>query len=625
MTSGKSRCLICYGVVPGDSSRQAHGRCLRDLFGTGRMPKLDVDPSKLHLLGLQMAGQTTLSGVQRKIALGLEHGVLKVSVPPTRYILKPGEERFPHLPENEHLCLLLARQAGFEVPPHGLIRLVDESLALIVRRFDRTDEGRRLPLEDFCQLGEKLPREKYDGSAELCAKLVRRFSAAPLIDLRELFRVLLFSWWIGNGDLHLKNLSLLTRERGEPRLSPVYDLVNTALVIPADQLALPIAGKRSNLRSADWMDLADRCDLPPEVVADLAGQMAGQTKTCIERIRRSFLPEDSRVRFAAQLVERESELIELARTADRASSKRPKTSGPEFLTGAKAGKIRHELEQRLAALGVTLRDTVLGADLAEVEWLARYPGGVFEPGAPFARDPDRGRRAFIKAVRYDRILRSLRRSGGVPGLERVARHLKRLSVEESGPDDSEAWDHLFQLELGALLRARWWQLEFERNDTDLVIVDSQGERFGIECKRPRKAGTVGRNVADAIEQLRARGVAGLVAISLDLLHPGYVIMKKGVDESAALSHVVDRVLAPLTDDVQRLFPGDPPAEDSLGGAVFGALFCTSVVTFRELEGGSYLAAPRFWTRAIVNPLLPGFAELLGFFENVLRAGQRELW
>ena len=75
--------------------------------------------------------------------------------------------------------------------------------------------------------------------------------------------------------MHLKNFSLLCGEDGLHRLSPAYDLVCTRLVIPDDQLALPVGGKRERLTRHDWLDFAKYAGLPERsaqrVVATIAG------------------------------------------------------------------------------------------------------------------------------------------------------------------------------------------------------------------------------------------------------------------------------------------------------------------------------------------------------------------
>jgi serine/threonine-protein kinase HipA len=190
--------------------------------------------------------------------------------------------------------MLAARALGVETPALGLVRLRDDSLALLVRRFDRDDDGRRLPLEDLCQLAEKRPADKYDGSAELCVRLIRLYSAAPPIDLLRHWKLQVVSWWLGNGDLHLKNLSLLLRAPREPRLSPAYDLVNTRLVIPNDRLALPVGGKRDNLTAASWRGLAAYSDLAPPLVAAESKRLVARSEVVEALLAGSFLPDAQR-------------------------------------------------------------------------------------------------------------------------------------------------------------------------------------------------------------------------------------------------------------------------------------------------------------------------------------------
>lgn len=66
----------------------------------------------------------------------------------------------------------------------------------------------------------------------------------------------------GNGDMHLKNFSLLSGEDGLHRLSPAYDLVCTRLVIQGDPLALPVGGKRDGLTRQDWLGFARYSQIP---------------------------------------------------------------------------------------------------------------------------------------------------------------------------------------------------------------------------------------------------------------------------------------------------------------------------------------------------------------------------
>jgi serine/threonine-protein kinase HipA len=300
-----STCLIC--LRPHDGVGPYHTRCLRSLFGATHVPApVDIDLVRLHTVGLAMVGRTTLSGVQRKISTNLsaDRQTLQVALGPGRFILKPQASTFPELPENELVTMRLAELAGIDVPPCGLIELADGSMAYVVRRFDRLDSGRKLRQEDFCQLAALPPKRKYDGSAELCARLVRRYVAEPGIESLKLFRQMVFCWWTGNGDAHLKNFSLLSRPDGSVGLSPAYDLLCTRLVLPDDRLALPVGGKQDGLRRAHWEEYGNYCGLPARSIAGELARIAASLDRAVELVTRSPLGAPFRARYVELLRER---------------------------------------------------------------------------------------------------------------------------------------------------------------------------------------------------------------------------------------------------------------------------------------------------------------------------------
>ena len=172
-----AHCPICLLDLADDE--RCHARCARQVFGSGRVPVFDIELSKLHTAALAMVGHTSLSGAQRKISVNIssDRHTLQVAAGGSRFILKPQTGTYPALPENEHLTMRLAVLSGLEVGSCGLIELQDKSLGFIVRRFDRRDDGTKVRQEDFCQLAEKSPKEKYDGSAELCVRLLRNVGA----------------------------------------------------------------------------------------------------------------------------------------------------------------------------------------------------------------------------------------------------------------------------------------------------------------------------------------------------------------------------------------------------------------------------------------------------------------
>lgn len=283
-----------------------HPKCLREIFGIAHVPVVDVELAKLHTLALTMVGHTSLSGVQRKVSLSLgsEARTLRVAAEGGHFILKPEAQTFPYVPENEHVTMRLAEAVGIDIPPCALVELKDGSRAYIVRRFDRSDDGKKLLQEDFCQLAVRSPKDKYGGSAELCVKLVLRYASAPVVEAQRLFRLFVFVWWTGNGDMHLKNFSLLRHPDGYYRLSPAYDLLATRLVIPNDELALPIGGKSKNISRRNWLDLAQRCSLPRRAAERVLSEIGGAADDAAALIRASLLPEAMKQEYETLVRER---------------------------------------------------------------------------------------------------------------------------------------------------------------------------------------------------------------------------------------------------------------------------------------------------------------------------------
>lgn len=263
-----------------------------------------------------MVGHTSVSGIQRKISLGLslDRALLQVATDGGRYLLKPQAQTFPSLPENEHLTMLLARRVGLELPACGLVRLNDDSMAFLIRRLDRGDGGAKLLQEDFCQLAGQAPKEKYQGSAELCARLLLRYASEPLVETLKLYRLMVFSWWVGNGDLHLKNLSLLCEPDGTYRLSPAYDLVCTALLIQGDQLALPVGGNRKSPSRKQWLEFAKACRLPERAALRVLHELSLALAEVDHVVEGSFLPEETRGLYRGLLRERGAVLSSMRRS-----------------------------------------------------------------------------------------------------------------------------------------------------------------------------------------------------------------------------------------------------------------------------------------------------------------------
>ncbi len=300
-----AKCLYCYKELT-ENEQDFHKACCKKIFGTPAVPELPYTRKNLTDLATQVIrSQTTLTGVQAKLSLD----ILKSSKNETarftivglwgRYILKPQTDRFENLPEVEDLTMHLAELAKIKVVPHSLIRFADGELCYITRRIDRTDKGEKLAMEDMCQLTEHLTEHKYKGSYEQIAKTIRKYSATPKLDLVNYWEEVLFSWITGNADMHLKNFSLYSKKQGTYTLTPAYDLLSTALVMPEDteELALTLNGKKRKIRKSDFTLSMLASGLEDKVIDNIFNRFLKAKSKWLDFIDLSFLPVGMKDRY----------------------------------------------------------------------------------------------------------------------------------------------------------------------------------------------------------------------------------------------------------------------------------------------------------------------------------------
>lgn len=307
-----AKCLYCYRALS-EGEKDFHGSCAKKIFGFPNAPELPYSRENLSDLAKQVIrSQTTLTGVQAKLSLDINKGgkneVARFTIVGLwgRYILKPQTDQFAHLPELEDLTMHLAELAKIQVVPHSLIRFADGELCYITRRIDRTAKGDKLPMEDMCQLTERLTEHKYKGSYEQIAKLIRRFSSVSQLDLVNYWEQVVFSWITGNSDMHLKNFSLYSKESGKYVLAPAYDMLSTALVMPEDkeELALTLNGKKSKLKRSDFVVSMQSSGLDDKVIDNIFGKFLKAKDKWLEFIEMSFLPDDMKDAFKDIIVAR---------------------------------------------------------------------------------------------------------------------------------------------------------------------------------------------------------------------------------------------------------------------------------------------------------------------------------
>ncbi|WP_449040101.1 HipA domain-containing protein [Parabacteroides goldsteinii] len=308
------RCLYCYQPLE-QNETDFHSRCSKKIFGTATPPLLPYSKADIESLALEVVrSQVTITGVQPKLSVDLEKekgGEKRFTIVGLwgGYILKPQTEQYANLPENEDLTMHLARLAKINTVPHSLIRFKDGSLAYITKRIDRDKKGNKIPMEDMCQLTEKLTEQKYKGSYEQIAKKIVEFSAYPVLDLINYVEILLFCYLTGNADMHLKNFSLYKKIK-ETTLTPAYDLLSTKLVIPEDteELALTLNGKKRKLKRSDFDNLLKTMKVEDKVIENTYNKFRKVLPLWYDFIEISFLPNQMKIDYKA-LIEHRSSIL----------------------------------------------------------------------------------------------------------------------------------------------------------------------------------------------------------------------------------------------------------------------------------------------------------------------------
>ena len=309
----KNRCLYCYKDLK-EGQTDFHPVCAKKIFGTTTVPELPYTKENISVLAEEVVrSQTTITGVQPKLSLDIESSDKK-SEPKRftivglwgKYILKPQTDMYPNLPELEDLTMHLAEIAKIKTVPHSLIRFADGELCYITRRIDRDEQGNKFPMEDMCQLAERLTEYKYKGSYEQIAKLVSKYSNVPMLDLVNFWEQVYFCWLTGNSDMHLKNFSLYSTQKNVYSLTPAYDMLSTKLVMPEDmeELALTLNGKKRKLKRSDFETAFAKSGLDKKVGENIFLKFEKVVPLWVEFIDGSFLREEMKAQYKELIKDR---------------------------------------------------------------------------------------------------------------------------------------------------------------------------------------------------------------------------------------------------------------------------------------------------------------------------------
>ncbi len=247
----------------------------------------------------------SISGVQRKGFVGKPRGtelVPKMVVDEKSiYIIKPMLSRFnlpDQSPANEHLTMQMAKQLfSIKTAECAFMYFANDAPAYITKRFDYNEKGEKLNQEDFVSVlkaADKYNSKTYQDVGEWLS---------PLNKVNFL-RILIFNFITGNGDVHLKNISLLETADGDMMLSPSYDLMNTKIHLTDNLLALNLfndleqtslpLGEKYIYTSEDFVKFGKRLKIKDNIISKTIDMFNEKENELFAMVDKSFLSNEAK-------------------------------------------------------------------------------------------------------------------------------------------------------------------------------------------------------------------------------------------------------------------------------------------------------------------------------------------
>lgn len=226
--------------------------------------------------------RAAIAGVQPKLSY---HSRSIIGGRAGRVILKFSPDDTWHgVLHNERVFMASAASAGLRAPSVEIVVDREGTQALAVARFDRSWHGGKLlrhAQEDASQVLGLRPSQKYDPDARTVVTALSQLCTAPPVAARDLLHQMLYSYAVGDNDLHAKNLSI-----GQDPLSgvwsvtPIYDVLHT-WPYEGDHRFHPAVRDRlhDSVTRRYWLALAVDVGVPAraaERLCDLVASAVGQ-------------------------------------------------------------------------------------------------------------------------------------------------------------------------------------------------------------------------------------------------------------------------------------------------------------------------------------------------------------
>jgi len=285
-------CLCCGKDLNNDISYW-HPSCIKKMFSTSSIPNINIDDDSI--IEENLNSSKIVTGVQKKFSLDIIIKKARKTFPSGEYIIKTQQENLNNIVYYEWIGMKLAKLCKIDIVDCGIIKS-NNSLYYITKRIDRVN-GKRIPMEDFCQLSNSQTEYKYNYSYEKCYKnVIHKYSDYETLDKIKFYRIVLFSYIIGNTDMHLKNFSLYEIDN-KYQLTPAYDLVPVLMIFNQEEMALTINGKQKNITKKDFYKFAYSMDIDMKIIDSIHKDIYNAKDKMYDFIKKTDLSIDEKDKF----------------------------------------------------------------------------------------------------------------------------------------------------------------------------------------------------------------------------------------------------------------------------------------------------------------------------------------
>lgn len=254
--------------------------------------------------------RAALPGVQEKVSAAMIS--FPVSGASGSHLLKLERPGYPRLVVSEAFFMSFASASGLAVADVAVVNDRNGREGLLVSRFDRHrgPDGalRRLAQEDACQFCGSYPADKYLLPMSRIAERVQILADAPRPAVRDLVRLIAFSYLIANGDLHAKNISMRTNPDGVFELAPAYDLLADLPYTGDPHQALKVDGRDLGITRTGLVAFAGRFGVRDRAVHAVLDRVCDIAPAWTDRLHEIGLPAKATAHLRATILARRDEL-----------------------------------------------------------------------------------------------------------------------------------------------------------------------------------------------------------------------------------------------------------------------------------------------------------------------------